>query len=271
MLNIEVYMKTAGVAMRSSGMVKVVMAAMIGMYLAIVGGQALASGAANTDTSKIKAMLTKLGIGPQEQKMTTIEASPIAGIFQVSFASGSTVYITADGTHFIAGDLFRVDSDEVVNLTEEQRKVGRAELIAQVPLKEQIIFPAKGEAKAFVTVFTDVDCGYCAKLHREVPALNEMGIEVRYMAYPRAGLQSASYDKIATAWCADNPQDTLTRLKNRDGSVKMAVCEDNPVGRHMLLGQKVGVRGTPALITESGALLPGYMPAPKLAAELGVN
>ncbi|BFM16748.1 bifunctional protein-disulfide isomerase/oxidoreductase DsbC [Maricurvus nonylphenolicus] len=264
-------MKTAGVAMRSSGMFKVVKAAMIGLCLAVVGGQALASDTGEADTSKIKAMLTKLGIGPEEQKMTTITASPIAGMFQVSFASGSTVYITADGSHFIAGDLFRVESDEVVNLTEEQRKVGRAELIAKVPLKEHIIFPAKGETKAFVTVFTDIDCGYCAKLHREVPALNDMGIEVRYLAYPRAGLQSASYDKIATAWCADNPQDTLTRLKNRDNSVKMAVCDDNPVGRHMQLGQMVGVRGTPAMVTESGALLPGYMPAPKLAAELGVN
>jgi thiol:disulfide interchange protein DsbC len=133
-----------------------------------------------------------------------------------------------------------------------------------------IIFAAAGETRGTVTVFTDVDCFYCQKLHREVPALNEAGIEVRYLAYPREGLGGASYRKIATAWCADNPQQVLTQLKNRQ-AVADNVCPGNPVADQYKLGQQVGVNGTPALVLENGELVPGYMAADALAKRMGVQ
>ncbi|MFT5670969.1 MAG: thiol:disulfide interchange protein DsbC, partial [Glaciecola sp.] len=116
----------------------------------------------------------------------------------------------------------------------------------------------------------DVDCGYCRKLHEEVPALNAKGIEVRYLAYPRAGIGSPSYNKIVSAWCAVDQQNALTKLKQLE-PIPTNICAGNPVAAQFALGGKMGVRGTPALVLDSGRLLPGYMPADRLAAELGVN
>jgi thiol:disulfide interchange protein DsbC len=132
------------------------------------------------------------------------------------------------------------------------------------------VFPAEGERRAFVSVFTDVDCFYCQKLHQEVPELNRRGVEVRYLAYPRAGVGSDSYRKIASAWCASDKLTAMTRLKNRE-TIPDNVCPGNPVADQFLLGQKVGVTGTPALVLESGQLLPGFMPADALVQRLGIN
>ena len=133
---------------------------------------------------------------------------------------------------------------------------------------DMIIFAPEGRRRGVVNVFTDVDCGYCQRLHREVPALNEMGIEVRYLAYPRAGIGSPSAEKLVSAWCAENPQAALTRLKTGE-PVEPRSCA-NPIAAQYRLGQQMGVRGTPALFLEDGRMLPGYMPADALAAEMGL-
>ena len=133
-----------------------------------------------------------------------------------------------------------------------------------------IVFSPVGTLKGTVTVFTDVDCFYCQKLHKEVPELNRLGIKVRYLAYPRAGLDSESYRKIATAWCAENPQDAITRLKARE-SLPENVCSQNPVAAHFQLGQQVGVTGTPALLLDDGTLVSGYMPAQQLVERMGAG
>ena len=122
--------------------------------------------------------------------------------------------------------------------------------------------------KTAITVFTDIDCGYCRKLHQEVPELNRLGIEVRYLAYPRAGLESESYDKIVSAWCADDQRLALTRAKTGK-KIESRDCK-NPVAQHFALGGAVGVTGTPSIIFEDGRLLPGYLPAERLAQQLGI-
>lgn len=228
------------------------------------------AGEAKVEPLVAKAILARLSQGRPDLQFGEVKVSPLPGMYQVDVMQGPTLYVSQDGSHFIAGDLFRVADEGYVNVRELQREEDRVTILAKIPRDELIIFPALGETKAFVTVFTDIDCGYCVKLHREVPKLNEMGIEVRYMAYPRAGLDSPSYQKIATAWCSDTPAETLTRLKNRE-RVEMNVCKDNPVAAQFALGNELGVRGTPALITEQGVLLPGYMPADQLAAALGVT
>ena len=122
------------------------------------------------------------------------------------------LYASSDGRYLIAGDLFEM-SDTLVNLAEKARDEKRKELIAEVSLGDMAIFPAQGQRKAVVTVFTDVDCGYCRKLHQEVPQMNKMGVEVRYLAYPRAGVGSPGYEKLVTAWCSTDRQDAITRMK----------------------------------------------------------
>ncbi len=203
-------------------------------------------------------------------KIASIKPSVVDGIYEVQITAGPVLYVTANGDFFFLGDLFSVGIGGIVNLAEQQRDLERIELLAAVDKKDMIIFPAQGETRGSITVFTDVDCFYCQKLHKEVPALNRAGVEVRYLAYPRAGVGSESYRKIATAWCANDRQAALTRLKNRE-TLPDNVCPGNPVAEQYMLGQKVGVRGTPALVMENGQLLPGYMSAEDLTARMGIN
>ena len=103
-----------------------------------------------------------------------------------------------------------------VNLAEKRRDGERMEKLDAMSEEDMIVFSPEGEPRAYISVFTDVTCFYCQKLHQEVPELNKRGVEVRYLAYPRAGVDSDGYRQLASAWCADNPQDTLTKLKAKE-------------------------------------------------------
>ncbi len=232
----------------------------------------LAAESAVVDIDAIKAEIEqKFQQSRPELKIESIVAAEIDGLYAVKIQAGPVLYATADGSHFIVGDLYVVESSGFVNLAEQQRDGERVALLATVKKQDMIIFSPKDQpVKAYVSVFTDVDCFYCQKLHKEMPDLNRIGIEVRYLAYPRAGIGSDSYKKIASAWCAKDPRDAMTRLKFRQ-PVPTNVCPGNPVAAQFALGQKMGVTGTPALVTESGRLMPGYMPALQLARALGVE
>lgn len=194
--------------------------------------------------------------------------SPVPGIYELRLGGGTVFYGTEDGRYLFAGDLYELREDDLVNLAERGRTKGRRTLMASVSVGDMVVFSPRGETKAVINVFTDVDCGYCRKLHQEVPRLNELGIEVRYLAYPRAGVGSTSYQKIVSAWCADDPNEAITTLK-AGNSIPDATC-DNPVAAQFELGHQVGVSGTPAIVLEDGRLLPGYMPADQLAAAIGI-
>lgn len=196
------------------------------------------------------------------------DTTPVKGLYLAQIENGPTIYSTADGAFFLTGDLFAVRTDELVNLAEEARQKDRIAKLAGVKESEMIVFPAP-KKKASITIFTDIDCGYCQKLHREVPELNKLGVEVRYLAYPRAGVGSEGFTKLVTAWCADDKAMALTRLKNRE-QLPAKSCA-NPVAKQYALGQQFGIQGTPAMITDDGQLLPGYMPAAELAARLGIQ
>ncbi len=198
-------------------------------------------------------------------QVENIKKSDVAGLYEVSLKDGPTVYATKDGKYFFTGDLFELAPGGFVNLAERGREQMRKQRMAQVKKEDMIVFPAEGETKGAIYVFTDVDCGYCRKLHNEVPQLNKMGIEVRYLAYPRdfpRGAQSRTAPKMVSAWCAENPQEALTKLKNSQ-TIPTASC-DNPIAEQYMLGGVVGVTGTPAIVTTRGELVPGYMPADSL-------
>lgn len=205
-------------------------------------------------------------------KVLGVKPSPIDGIYEVHLGAGPAIFASADGQFFLTGDLYKIDNDQLVNMSEQKRDVARAQALHSIDKKDMIIFAAKDDKpKAVINVFTDVDCGYCRKLHKEVPRMNELGIEVRYLAYPRAGLKSKTYQKMATAWCASGKErnEIFTKLKNGQ-NVPLNVCDANPIAKEFNLGRSVGVQGTPAMVTESGRLLPGYLPADRLAKTLGV-
>lgn len=229
--------------------------------------------AAFASTAVDKAIIEKLRKALDQPAMgltiETVKNSEIPGLLEVQFNNGPVVYSSPDGSYFIVGDMFTVTDNKYVNLAEQRRDVERAEKIAAVDIGDMIVFPAEGTTRAHITVFTDISCFYCQKLHKEVPELNRRGVEVRYLAYPRNGVDSPAYRQLATAWCASNPQEALTKLKNKQ-SVPDNVCKDNPVAAEYVLGQEVGVQGTPAMITESGKMIPGYQSADQLMVTLGL-
>lgn len=203
-------------------------------------------------------------------KVESVAPSEIPGLYAVQLQNGPVIYSSADGKYFVHGEMFAVQDKSFVNLTEQRGNGDRAKAMAAVKAEDTIVFKSKGPAKAVINVFTDVDCGYCQKFHKEVPELNAMGIEVHYLAYPRAGVGSPAYQKLVTAWCAKDRQGTLTRYKNRE-AVPISTCPKNPVAAQYELGERIGVNGTPSLVTAKGELIPGYVPAQELAQRLGVR
>ena len=245
------------------------LAAVAGLFfaLAAIAGPALAEEAITGEAlERLRATLE----APGGLAVESAQESPVPGLVEVKLADGPTVYATPDGRFFVLGDLYSVGAAGYVNLAEQRRNGERQEAIAAVATEDMIVFPAEGETRGHITVFTDVTCFYCQKLHKEVPELNRRGIEVRYLAYPRAGVGSEGFKLLATAWCAKDPQETLTRLKARE-EVKPAVCPGNPVADEYALGQELGVRGTPAIILPDGQMVPGYRPVDDLVAALGLD
>lgn len=238
-----------------------------GALLALLGSAAQAE----VDAAVAKSIKTRLQAANPKASYGEVRESPISGLYEVDVDGGSnTLFVSGDGGHFIFGDLYQVEAGGLVNVSEKRRTTQRAKIMDAQKLEDMIVFPAKGETKAHIYVFTDVDCGYCQKLHNDVPELNKRGIEVRYLAFPRAGLNSLGYRKIATAWCADDRNKTLTALKGRQ-NVPLNVCENNPVAQQYKLGNEViDVRGTPTIVMEDGSVVPGYLPPDTMVKALGI-
>jgi thiol:disulfide interchange protein DsbC len=226
-----------------------------GMLLAL---STLSSMAADPDQAIRK---TLMKIQP-DLPIEAISESAMPGIFQVQLKGGRLLYASADGQFLLQGNLYQMRGDEIVNLTEEHASAEAAKLLAKTPVSEMVVF-APEKPKTHITVFTDTDCGYCQKLHAEVPALNRLGVEVRYMAFPRQGVDSHGYNTLVSVWCSKDRQQAMNLAKSRQ-EVPSATC-DNPVARQYQLGQMIGVNGTPAIVLANGQLIPGYQPAPELA------
>jgi len=218
-----------------------------------------------------KRIVAKLKASRPDLNFSRVERTPIKGLYLVRIDGTQFLYASETGEYILSGDMYRARPGLFVPVKDLAAAQIRKNLIGAVDREDTIVFPAVGETKSVVHIFTDVDCYYCQKLHNEaVPALNKNGVEVRYLAYPRAGLDSESYRKIASAWCAEDKQKAMTALKQLKPILEN-VCETNPVASHFSLGQEVGVTGTPALVMEDGTLMPGYRPAPELLKMLGVK
>jgi thiol:disulfide interchange protein DsbC len=184
-----------------------------------------------------------------------VRVSPINGVYEISRDSEIS-YVTADGKYAILGDLFDVDSD--ANLSENRRRTIRSRMIQSVPESEMLVFSPK-DPKYTITVFTDIDCGYCRRLHSQIAEYNRLGIRVRYMFFPRTGPNTDSWHKAEAVWCSSNRNEALTRAKNGE-EIKAPKCPTDIIKRDFELGQKLMVEGTPAIFLQSGEMLPGYAP-----------
>lgn len=204
--------------------------------------------------------------------------SVIKGLYQVQVPGGPVLYVTPEGDKFIAGEIFGIDEGGFSKIEDPYVIEERKKALEKLDGKSSINFKPKGKTKAVVYVFTDIDCGYCRKLHSQMhtyteggqtkPGYNDLGIEIRYLAFPRAGIPSPSADKLISTWCAKNQLEAMTKLKS-DQSIPNATC-DNPVAAQFQLGGQLGVNGTPALFLPDGKLVPGYTPPEELAKTLGI-
>lgn len=197
-----------------------------------------------------------------------ISESPIPGVYEVESNIPKSLYVSADGRYFVAGDIYEIDQGRVRNPGQERLEKRRVEALSKLPEKDMIIFRPE-TVKASITVFTDVDCGYCRKLHNEVGALNQLGVQVNYLAFPREGVGSGTFDKMVSVWCAEDPKAAMTAAKQGLAVPKNLAC-DNPVAKQYELGSELGVNGTPAIVLSDGKLIPGYLPADELGRRLGL-
>lgn len=186
--------------------------------------------------------------------------SPIAGLLEVRVGS-QIAYLSADGRYLIQGEIIDLTTD--VNVTAERRGSARRDVLAGVDEKDMVIF-APAKYRDTVTVFTDIDCGYCRKLHREIADYNARGIRVRYLFFPRSGPGTQSWKKAEQVWCAPDRKSALTRSKMGQ-TLETKTCQPTPVARHYQMGRDFGIQGTPAIILESGELIGGYLEPKELA------
>ena len=192
-----------------------------------------------------------------------ISASPVDGWYTIQ--KGSIVaYVSADGRYLLQGDL--IDLDRSVNLSELSRNETRRELVGALKDEDAILF-SPAEVKHSVTVFTDIDCTYCRKLHSQIDEYMSEGIAVRYVLYPRNGRQSHAWTKSEEVWCSEDRNSALTAAK-ADRAFETSSCDASMIARHYQLGQAVGLSGTPAIVTDDGTLIGGYVPPASLSARL---
>ena len=191
-----------------------------------------------------------------------VSETPIDGILQVQI-NGDIVYTSADGKYMFQGRVIDLDTRE--DLTEAAKSGIRKELMANIDTSKQITF-APPEPEYELMVFTDIDCGYCRKLHAQVEEYNKQGIAIHYMSFPRAGIGSRSYEKAVAVWCSSDQQNAMTQAKLGE-EPDPDQC-DNPIAEQYQLGIELGVTGTPALLTSTGQLIPGYVPPEQLRERL---
>lgn len=217
-----------------------------------------------------EALTERLSVNGQPMPVAEVRETPLEGFYEVRLENGETFYSDAEGTHFLVGDLYHNGDDGLVNLTEQRRDAERDKRLDAIPESERVVFRGTGETRAVVRVFTDTTCPYCQRLHEEVPKLNEMGVEVHYLAFPRAGVDSEGGRTLRQIWCAENPAEAMNAAKREETISGTADC-DNPVEAQYHLGMELGVQGTPAIIMPDGRMVPGYVPAERLAEMLGLN
>jgi thiol:disulfide interchange protein DsbC len=194
-------------------------------------------------------------------KLEDVRMSPVSGLYEVT-RDAEVSYMSGDGRYAILGDMIDLDSDD--NISEARRRGVRARMLDTVPESEMLVFAPKEPAKYTITVFTDIDCGYCRRLHSQIAEYNRLGIRVRYLFFPRSGPNTESWHKAESVWCASNRNDALTRAKNGE-DIKSPKCPADIIKRDYELGQKLAVDGTPAIFLASGEMLPGYAPPGQLA------
>ena len=222
--------------------------------------------AADNDPAVVEALQTNLTASGIEERIVSAVPTDMDGIYWVTAEGLPSFFTDKSGKHIIQGQIIAVGEAQPVDISAALTAKTAQEALKAVDKKEMIIYPAKGETKSVIYAFTDADCGYCRKLHEEMADINARGIEVRYLAWPRS---QESVPKMEAIWCSQDRNAAMNQAK-MGADVQAPSCA-NPVQEHMALGARLGVRGTPAVFTETGEQVGGYLPAAQLAEAVGAN
>ncbi len=220
----------------------------------------LAFGAHAQDSSTIDEVKQRLTERLPGIDVTSLEKSQIPGLYEL-ITDGQIYYVDDSAEYLVDGSLIRL-SDRT-NLTDARQGLIHAALIEEVGEQNMLIYEPEEPANRSITVFTDISCGYCRRLHAEIDTLLDAGVRVRYLLFPRAGLGSQGHKDLVSVWCADDPQAAMTNAK-AGGKIEPLSC-DNPIESHVALAERLGLRGTPLIYTDSGEKVPGYREATVLA------
>lgn len=228
---------------------------------------AISTGAAvvHADTAQIEEAINALNPEVQVQSVT---ASPLANIMEVKLTNGEYIYVSSEAGHVLTGRLLAVENGEVADLTAIKLNQDRQQALAAVDLDQTITYPSRHEDAKEVFVFTDTSCPYCQRFHSHIAAMNEAGITVHYLAFPRGGAQSPVLGLMDQAWCAEAPQEALTEAKATGEVHQDQVPCVSPVMDQFRLGQRIGVSGTPAIYDAEGRSLGGYLNTEQLVSAL---
>jgi thiol:disulfide interchange protein DsbC len=207
---------------------------------------------------KIAAVAKMQGVKPED-----LHATPIPGMYEL-LRGGDAAYVSADGKYAILGDMYETGTNN--DLTENRRRDQRLKMLAAIPEAQMVVF-GPDTPKHTITVFTDMDCAYCRKLHSQISDYNKLGIKVRYIAYPRTGPNTASWSKAEQVWCAADRKTALTESK-LGKTLPNKICPNNPVAKEYELGQQFNLQGTPTLILGNGEMVSGYLAPPDLVQAL---
>lgn len=216
--------------------------------------------AAAGDDAELEAVRARVSTLFAEIDAEHVYPSQVDGWYTVR--KGAIVaYVSGDGRYLLQGDL--IDLESQVNLSEATRNEARVEMMAALPSEQMIVFTPE-EVKYSVSIFTDIDCTYCRRLHSQVEDYLDRGIEIRYLLYPRTGPASASWTKAEQVWCSDDRNEALT-LAKLDEKFQTSACDPSVINTHYSMGQDVGLRGTPAIVLQDGTLVSGYLPPQQLS------
>jgi len=223
--------------------------------LSLLIGSALHAAEADFDQIRknIEANLPGIPVG-------SLEETPIEGIYEL-VTDGQIYYINESATYLLDGSLISLQNRE--NLTEGRLGGLHVGLIGDIGEENMLIYEPEQESNRSITVFTDISCGYCRRLHSELDTLLEEGVRVRYLLFPRAGLGTQAHKDLESVWCADDPQAAMTNAK-AGGTIEPKSCE-NPIESHVALAERIGLRGTPLIYLDNGERVPGYREATSLA------
>ncbi|ODC02191.1 hypothetical protein BFW38_00150 [Terasakiispira papahanaumokuakeensis] len=237
---------------------------LLALLVLLCSGSVWADQVADAISAQVKKIDPRLKVAQVQAN----EALP--GLYDVVLETGERLYATADGQYMLAGSLLKITDRGAIDLTEAARAQTRQEALTAIPDDQVIVYPAQGEERAVLNVFTDISCPYCRKFHEEVPKLNQQGVTVRYLAFPRNGLTAQAAQSMRNVWCAKDKAEALTAAKAGE-SVETSACDTDRVAEQYELGLKLGVQGTPALMLPDGRMVPGYVPVDRLITSLGLS